>query len=279
MTSQTRYNFTSRVYDNFDDGDYTSNPAWTVESGTWSAASNALVPTPQSGTRAIYTTNSFANNDAWFSFRRTGSGGGWFDGWMVQLRYVDENNYLAVGWTFGSLYLVERVNGTETFLATRTLTPSLNAWYDIYAQLDGDAVVVHMNKRGEIPQRIAQTTTEMPASTNRLRVRVNGQLPWAFDDFRVMSRSLSGASPYIFTYGPANQLASMTTAGVTSNFSYDAWGRMVERSAEIGGQTYTATYTYWWGDKLKRVDSDFPGETAVLEYYAAQDLHLAIESY
>lgn len=29
--------FTSRVYDAFKDGDYTSSPAWTVASGTWSA--------------------------------------------------------------------------------------------------------------------------------------------------------------------------------------------------------------------------------------------------
>ena len=57
-----------------------------------------------------------------------------------------------------------------------------------------------------------------------------------------------------------------TMSGITSNFTYDAWGRLATRSALIGRQTYTATYTYWFGDKLKRVDSDFPGETALVQY-------------
>ena len=68
--------FTSRVYDAFTDGDYTSSPAWTVASGTWSAATGALVPVPQSGARAISTANTYGNADVWYAFKRTGTGGG-----------------------------------------------------------------------------------------------------------------------------------------------------------------------------------------------------------
>jgi RHS repeat-associated protein len=63
-----------------------------------------------------------------------------------------------------------------------------------------------------------------------------------------------------------DQLATMTTSGVTSSFSYDPWGRLASRSATIGGQNYTATYTYRFGDKLQRIDSNFPGETPVVLY-------------
>ena len=84
--------FSSRVYDAFADGNYTSSPAWTVASGTWSAATGALVPVPQSGARAISTANAYGNADIWYAFKRTGTGGG-LDNSMVQLRYVDENNW------------------------------------------------------------------------------------------------------------------------------------------------------------------------------------------
>jgi hypothetical protein len=89
--------FTCRVYDAFTDGDYTSSPAWTVESGTWSAATGALVPVPQSGARAISTANTYGNADVWYAFKRTGTGG-IFDNNLVQVRYVDENNWLGVRW-------------------------------------------------------------------------------------------------------------------------------------------------------------------------------------
>jgi len=58
----------------------------------------------------------------------------------------------------------------------------------------------------------------------------------------------------------------MTTSGVTSSYTYDPWGRLASRSATIGGQSYTATYTYRFGDKLQRIDSNFPGETPVVLY-------------
>ena len=266
MLSQTRHSYTSRVYDTFADGDYTSSPAWTVESGTWSAASNALLAAPATGERAIYTANTYGDTDAWWSFQRTDTGG-MADGWLLQLRYVDANNYLGVRWIWGLVYVVECVNGAETVLSTAYYSATdEDTWYDLYVQMDGTAVVLFACKRGETLKRIEEVTTTLGTTTNRLRLRVNGVMPFAFDDFRVCSRSINTSQSMTFTYGPANQLATMTMAGVTTSYTYDPWGRLATRSAVISGQTYTATYTYWFGDKLKRIDSNFPSETAIVEY-------------
>ena len=54
----------------------------------------------------------------------------------------------------------------------------------------------------------------------------------------------------------------MTVNGTTTNFTYDDWGRM---SGKTQG-SYAATYDYRFGDKLKAVTSNFPGETASVAY-------------
>ena len=259
--------FTSRVYDAFTDGDYTISPAWTVESGTWSAASGALVPTPQSGVRAISTANSYGNADIWYAFKRTGTGGA-LDNALLQLRYVDENNWLGVRFMWNMLIVVEKVSGVEQDLAYTAVNSfaAQDVWYDVYVQLDGSSVVLFACERGDTVQRLLETSTNLGTSTSALRVRVNGVMPFEFDDFRVCSRSIHAGQSMVFTYGPANQLATMTTSGVTSSYTYDPWGRLASRSATIGGQSYTATYTYRFGDKLKRIGSNFPGETPVVLY-------------
>ena len=172
--------FTSRVYDAFTDGDYTSSPAWTVESGTWSAATGALVPVLQSGARAISTANTYGNADIWYAFKRTGTGG-WLDNSMVQLRYVDENNWLGIRWFWGILTVVEQVNGVEQELAYTSAGSfaAQDVWYDVYVQLDGSSVVLFGCERGDTVQRLLETTTSLGASTSALRVRVDnmGQSP------------------------------------------------------------------------------------------------------
>jgi len=50
----------SSDFDNFDDGDYTNDPTWTVLSGTWDASSNYLMKSTADG--AMYTTKSAVQN-------------------------------------------------------------------------------------------------------------------------------------------------------------------------------------------------------------------------
>ena len=63
----------------------------------------------------------------------------------------------------------------------------------------------------------------------------------------------------MITYDAANQLTAMNVNGTTTNFTYDAWGRM---SGKTQG-SYSAAYSYRYGDKLVTNTSGFPGEAAI----------------
>ncbi len=54
----------------------------------------------------------------------------------------------------------------------------------------------------------------------------------------------------------------MTTGGVNTTFVYDAWGRLVTKNQG----SYQAVYNYRFGDKLKNVTLNFPGEAATVYY-------------
>ena len=67
-------------------------------------------------------------------------------------------------------------------------------WYDVYVQLDDDAVVVYAGERGQAMTKIVDTTTDVTSSTDRIQFTVenlgaNGS-QFLFDDIKVMTREL-----------------------------------------------------------------------------------------
>ena len=60
-----------------------------------------------------------------------------------------------------------------------------------------------------------------------------------------------------YRYNAGNELTKMTAAGVDTNMTYDDWGRLVTKTQGA----YTAAYLWRYGDKLKGVTTNFPGET------------------
>ncbi len=94
-------------------------------------------------------------------------------------------------------------------------------------------------------------------NTNALRLGVRGQSGFRFDNVSVHARSLNAAKSTTYACNTSNQLASSVTNGTTTNYAYDAWGRLLTRTAG----TASASYAYR-GDKLKQVTSTFPGEAS-----------------
>jgi RHS repeat-associated protein len=146
-----------------------------------------------------------------------------------------------------------------------------DVWYDVYVQLDDDAVVVYAGERGQAMTKIVDTTTDVTSSTDRIQFTVenlgaNGS-QFLFDDIKVMTRELSDKT-MAMTYGAGNQLTNVVRGdGVEIDLEYDAWGRVSHADMIVPGvDTFTIDYTYWFGDKLKRVESDIPGMPAVVHY-------------
>lgn len=104
---------------------------------------------------------------------------------------------------------------------------------------------------------LGNIATVLSGTASYLVVTVGGV--YAFDDLEVSAEDLSATS---YSYDAANQLTAMNVNGTTTSFTYDDWGRMVGKTQG----SYGATYSYRFGDKLKSVTSNFPGETASVAY-------------
>jgi RHS repeat-associated protein len=78
------------------------------------------------------------------------------------------------------------------------------------------------------------------------------------------TKVLDGETTYVYEYNKANELTKESVGGTDTTFFYDAWGRMYSKAQ---GETYTATYTYKYADKMASVTSTFPNEgTATYDY-------------
>jgi len=126
--------------------------------------------------------------------------------------------------------------------------------------------MVYAGQRGFEMTKIVDDITDVPATTDRIEFTVAGSTAFLFDDIKVMTRS-GGSTTLAFTYGPGNQLTQVADAdGVTVDLEYDAWGRVKKAEYDVLGNTYTTEYAYWFGDKLKRVDSDWLFSPELVHY-------------
>jgi RHS repeat-associated protein len=91
---------------------------------------------------------------------------------------------------------------------------------------------------------------------------VDGVSAFRFDNADVRSPVVDVANATTYAYNDANQLTSSVTNGATTTYTYDRWGRLATRS--VG--TYSATYGWRFGDKLKSVTSTIPGESPSVAY-------------
>lgn len=102
-------------FDDFEDGDYTNNPIWTVETGTFSVQSETLdsktskrLYSSSQGSR-IKSTSTLAQNGAWewdyYNQGRDGYGNALQQG-LNYFSYIDNNNWAGAGAYYSYRFLV-----------------------------------------------------------------------------------------------------------------------------------------------------------------------------
>jgi len=108
--------------------------------------------------------------------------------------------------------------------------------------------------------KIIDTSSVNLTTTERFRFEVAPAAQFRYDDIVVFSDGVKSTTT--FTHNNANEQTAMTVDGTTTNFAYDAWGRMTSRTRG----SLAAQYAWRYGSFLTNVTSNFPGEAATVNY-------------
>jgi YD repeat-containing protein len=234
-------------FDDFQDGNITG---WTGSTGYFSVSDGVLKNTLDTTIRDLYLSETDADQDLRFDYVRYSTTGRA----DIYLRTVDGNNQLYLELNPGDIKLRQKDSGTLTTLATYTTTIAEDAWYQLRAVLDGTSVKIYWGAQGGSFDEIIATTTTETTTVRAAYIRAQANSEHGFDNIQLIADGRS--TTQTFTYNDANEQLTSTVNGVTTDMTYDEWGRMTERD----DGTHTATYGYRYGGKLYGVASDFPGE-------------------
>ncbi|WP_171683406.1 family 43 glycosylhydrolase [Paenibacillus planticolens] len=221
------------VQDNFEDGNYTSNPSWTVVSGTWTVGTD---PT-NSSNKVLNQTDAnegiISVGDAnWMDYTVVGrfntKAGGAYPGFYF--RYLDTNNYYYFQMQLlNTLALSKRVGGaTAVTMATSNYTMTANTWYTLKVVVKGSSIKCYIINNGVETLVFDVTDTEL--TNGKLAVRNKWQA-FYMDDVSVTS-----AAPAVPTNIKTDP--SSSTVKVSWDAVVGATGYNIYRSSSLTG-TYT----------------------------------------
>ena len=180
---------------------------------------------------------------------------------QVRLR---ENGSGWVGVKFSSSSLILYQSSGAVSLDTETITTDTDEWYEYYAVCDGANIEVWRRKKGatDAMTKILETTSTTQTAAGYLTFASGTGNYLA--DISLLELDGDVLKNEIFVYNAANELTSQTVGGTATNFAYDQFGRMTQKTRSGS----TATYTYNYGDKLTKVASNFGGEGTVTYTYS-----------
>ena len=238
-------------FDDFQDGNITG---WLGSTAYYTVSGGVLKNTLDTTVRDLYLSETDADQDLRFDYVRYSTTGRA----DVYLRVVDGNNQLYLELNPGDIKLRQKDGGTLSTLATYTTTVAEDAWYQLRAVLDGTSVKIYWGAQGGSFDEIISATTTETSTVRAAWIRAQANSEHGFDNIQLFADGRS--TTQTFTYNNANEQLTSTVNGVTTDMTYDEWGRMVERD----DGTHTATYGYRYGSKLYSFTSDFPREGAVV---------------
>ena len=234
-------------FDDFQDGNITG---WLGSTAYYTVSGGVLKNTLDTTVRDLYLSETDADQDLRFDYVRYSTTGRA----DVYLRVVDGNNQLYLELNPGDIKLRQKDGGTLSTLATYTTTVAEDAWYQLRAVLDGTSVKIYWGAQGGSFDEIISATTTETSTVRAAWIRAQANSEHGFDNIQLFADGRS--TTQTFTYNNANEQLTSTVNGVTTDMTYDEWGRLADRD----DNTHTATYAYRYDGKLYGFTSDFPGE-------------------
>ncbi len=256
--NNTDYNFT----DDFNDGDMSG---WNVGSNL-SASSGAVRTLANiSGYSSFSRYRPLSDGDIKFSYTLESTSTVTYPRIEVLARYYNWNNQILVRLYKQAATIHQYKDGVYTELATSYDAPStLDQTYDITLHYDGNRIEVWRGEAGQPQSLILSTDAATHLSGGNLYFRVAANTMAEIDD---ITFSVPHAETTVYTCNNANELTSMTVGSQpVVTYTYDAWGRTQTEQQTLDSTTYTRTYSWWFGDKLKKRVSTFPGEDQQVDY-------------
>ncbi|NQX66961.1 family 43 glycosylhydrolase [Paenibacillus alba] len=223
---------TPLVQDDFEDGNYTSNPTWTVTSGTWSVgidptnASNKVLNQTDAG-EGIISVGDTSWKDYTAVARFNTKAGGAYPGFYF--RYQDTNNYYYFQMQLlNTLALSKKVAGTATTISTKSYTMTANTWYTLKTIVKGSSIKCYIINNGV--ETLVFDVTDTSLTQGKLALRNKWQA-FSMDDVNVTT--LAPAVPSNLTVTPSPSTTTLSWSAVAG-----ATGYHIYRSSALNG-TYT----------------------------------------
>lgn len=173
--------------DNFTDGNFTSEPEWTVASGTWTVAAdpadanNKVLSQTDAGEGIITTGDNWT--DSTVTMRIYTGAGGAYPGILARVQDYKNFYYFQMqAQENGKLVLSKRINGTDTQLKSVPYAFSKNTWYTLKLVLIGSSIKGYIVENGA--DKFVFDAVDTTYASGKIGIRNNWQSVQA-DDVRV----------------------------------------------------------------------------------------------